>query len=326
MNQAKQLYAAYSAATQQTSHNGSTLPAFEELEDVKQRAWQAAAAAFLPPQPEKVPGQVLCVRPAESGPYVEYWNTFMMPRSVVDDKDNLDPTIQQILPYVSFYRHVDHTAEDGTILPGEGIELLSYRRGSGSGEVRLIAKRSVGFGGHIDTPPGPNIVQHLHDETAREIMEELGIKVNSFALNAAIITCIRNINFLVFNDGTVNSVHTGLSILLRMSDHTDAATYDLEAGHIEDAKWINVEQLASEELDEYETWSTAVISGLKTRITEHRKALADQRELEDKLQAANDNGGIAPQSPLLTEEACDNMMKASVADSVGEVTADTAAA
>ena len=57
------------------------------------------------------------------------------PRSQMEE----DPSFKQLIPYALF-RWI---ADDGT------VHLFEYLRGSGQGERRLHAKRSVGVGGHI---------------------------------------------------------------------------------------------------------------------------------------------------------------------------------
>ena len=50
-----------------------------------------------------------------------------------------DPALKQLIPY---------------IIVTCGNRLLQYRRGSGSGETRLLKKRSLGIGGHINDEDG----------------------------------------------------------------------------------------------------------------------------------------------------------------------------
>ena len=181
--------------------------------------------------------QALCMRLDTTGAEMENWDTFLMDRAVVDDPNNRNPVIQQILPYVTFFRVVENE-KDGH--KQEVLEILSYRRGNAGDEKELVERRSVGFGGHIDSLPGDNLLAHIHDEAAREIREELGLKVNSKKLHAAIVNCARHYSYLVVNDGTVNSVHTGLSLLLNYNDHENGQQIALEKGHIEDVRWIDV--------------------------------------------------------------------------------------
>jgi len=84
-------------------------------------------------------------------------NTRFVPRSQAEK----DPGFKQIIPYVLIHR---------------GDSLLHYVRGKGSGEKRLVAKGSIGIGGHIN-PDDESLfdVGREFYETAvqRELHEEL---------------------------------------------------------------------------------------------------------------------------------------------------------
>lgn len=85
-------------------------------------------------------------------------NTSYQPRS----KMEADPSFKQLIPYVVF-RHVDEAG-----VP----RYFHYTRGSGQGEQRLHAKRSVGVGGHI------SLVDAAHPDAyqagaRRELAEEI---------------------------------------------------------------------------------------------------------------------------------------------------------
>jgi predicted NUDIX family phosphoesterase len=58
-------------------------------------------------------------------------NNFFAPRSAAEN----DPSLKQIIPYA--------------LIIGEG-KIFRYRRGKTSGEKRLIAKGSIGIGGHMN--------------------------------------------------------------------------------------------------------------------------------------------------------------------------------
>lgn len=223
--------------------------------------------------------QCLCYRPADNSPYLEDWTTFLMDRAEVDDPEKLDPAIQQILPYVTIFRKVTKHV-DGVEL--ESLELLSYRRGGKTTEQRLAAKRSVGFGGHIDALPGDSILQHIFEETSRELTEELHFKVNAKRLHATIVACARNLNFIaVKNRAPVDAVHTALCLLLDFSEHPGNDNLVLEAGHVEDLRWINVEDTGDEELQAtYETWSELVVQGLRHNLLQFRAAKAEHEEMQ----------------------------------------------
>ncbi len=71
------------------------------------------------------------------GTLLEPANTRYMSRDLAED----DPSFKQLIPYCIF----QFTDADGNTL------VYQYTRGSGQGEARLHAKRSVGIGGHIST-------------------------------------------------------------------------------------------------------------------------------------------------------------------------------
>lgn len=235
------------------------------------------AAQAVPAAKEKV---CLCFRPeAEQTNFPEQWTYFMMPRAVVDNKENPDPTIQQFIPYVTFLRKVTTTI-DGR--EAESFELLSYSRGKQSGEGRLVDNRSVGFGGHIDSMPGANFLEHLHNEISREIKEELGIALDSHRLYIGLMGAMRVSRLLHSRERPVDSVHTGLSVLLFIEEHLAAGQeFTLEAGCVEDLRWVSVEAMPAEQLAEYEVWSQIVIAGLANNLKEFRDAQEEARALSE---------------------------------------------
>jgi predicted NUDIX family phosphoesterase len=86
-----------------------------------------------------------------------------MPRSVVET----DPSFKQLIPYV--------------IMSFEG-KFLNYVRGKRAGETRLVAKRSIGIGGHInpiDADDSPLFAYHFDNYLAavqREVAEEVTVE------------------------------------------------------------------------------------------------------------------------------------------------------
>jgi predicted NUDIX family phosphoesterase len=111
-----------------------------------------------------------------------------IPRSKAEN----DPSYKQLIPYV---------------IMACGGKILTYVRGKRAGETRLVAKRSIGIGGHIN--PVDNEVP-LFDtdfrkmyETAveREVAEEVSVEANH---TGRIVT-------LLNDDSTeVGSVHLGV--------------------------------------------------------------------------------------------------------------------
>jgi len=152
-------------------------------------------------------------------------NNFFMARS----KAETDPTFKQIIPYV--------------LLVHQG-KVLHYVRGKKAGEQRLVAKGSIGIGGHMNDGD-----EHLFafDEAAyyegvrREVCEEL--KVN---------TPFKNRIVALLNDDSneVGQVHLGVIHI-----------FDLETDAVEkrESMITNLEFLGPEERkakrDAMESWS-----------------------------------------------------------------------
>jgi predicted NUDIX family phosphoesterase len=76
-----------------------------------------------------------------------------------------DPSFKQLIPYV-ILRHVD---ADGV------IHVFTYTRGSGQGEKRLHAKRSIGIGGHISEEDAAGGSDPYLTGMRRELAEEVVI-------------------------------------------------------------------------------------------------------------------------------------------------------
>jgi predicted NUDIX family phosphoesterase len=90
-------------------------------------------------------------------------NNFFLPRAQAED----DPTHKQIIPYAI-------VAHDDTI--------LHYVRGKKAGEQRLVAKGSIGIGGHMNEELDESLFNFKLDEAAyragveREVNEEIKIE------------------------------------------------------------------------------------------------------------------------------------------------------
>jgi len=147
-----------------------------------------------------------------------------------------DPTHKQLIPY-SIFHH-------------EG-RYLCYQRGGKSGEKRLVAKRSLGIGGHI------NPIDQDHDglgETMyynsieREIAEELAIEG----------THTQQVIGLINDDSTeVGSVHLGVVHRFELS----GAEVRSNEEAIQDLCFFTLEELIARR-DELETWSQIVLDHL----------------------------------------------------------------
>jgi predicted NUDIX family phosphoesterase len=152
-----------------------------------------------------------------------------------------DPSFKQLIPYVIF-RHRD--AADKTWL-------FAYTRGSGQGEGRLHAKRSVGVGGHISTCD----VQAEGDQHAvylegmrRELEEEVAIDTPYTD------SCVGLIN----DDETeVGRVHLGIVHLVDVEQPLVLPRED----DLCDAGFRPLDELLAD-LDRFETWSQICLRAL----------------------------------------------------------------
>ena len=167
-------------------------------------------------------------------------NNFFMPRS---DAEN-DPSHKQIIPYV--------------LLVHNG-RVLHYVRGKKAGEQRLVAKGSIGIGGHMNDGDGGlfNLdEQHYNLAVAREIHEELQLQ-----------TLFENRIVALLNDDSnpVGQVHLGVVHI-----------FDLETDAVQkrEAMITNLEFLGREELlkrrDAMESWSQICVDSLDSLLASGR--------------------------------------------------------
>ena len=163
--------------------------------------------------------------------FLEPGNHFFVPRTEAEE----DPSLKQLIPYVV----VTH-----------GEKLLHYRRGSGSGETRLLKKGSVGIGGHINDGDG---LGEAFDAAAyqraliRELMEELN-------LGSSFIE--RPLALLNDDSNPVGAVHLGIVHQCQISSPDVTAN---EAA-IAELGFLSLEELVARN-DQLETWSQLVVQG-----------------------------------------------------------------
>ena len=159
-------------------------------------------------------------------------NNFFLPRSEAEN----DPTHKQIIPYALI-------AHDGRV--------LHYVRGKKAGEQRLVAKGSIGIGGHMnDTDES----LFAWDESAyragveREVNEEIDIQ-----------TTFEDRVVALLNDDTteVGQVHLGIVHVFRLAEPKVQKR---------EAMITNLSFLTRDELlagrDNLETWSQLCVDSL----------------------------------------------------------------
>jgi len=152
-------------------------------------------------------------------------NNFFMPRSAAES----DPGFKQIIPYV--------------ILTHAG-KILHYVRGKKAGEQRLVAKGSIGIGGHMNEGDEGLFAfdRNAYDAAvSREVAEEL--KLGS-AYNNRIVALLND------DSNEVGKVHLGVVHVF------DLATDDVRKGEamITELQFLDREALAGRR-DSLETWS-----------------------------------------------------------------------
>ena len=149
----------------------------------------------------------------------------------------LDPSHKQLIPYSIFHHNGRY---------------LCYTRGGKSGEKRLVAKSSVGIGGHI------NPVDQSHDglgesmyynSIEREITEELVIGG----------THTQEVIGLINDDSTeVGSVHLGVVHRFELSSDDVQSNEDA----IQNLRFHTLQELIDSR-DQLETWSQIIVDHLQ---------------------------------------------------------------
>jgi predicted NUDIX family phosphoesterase len=168
-------------------------------------------------------------------------NTQYRPRSLMEQ----DPTFKQLIPYVVFRVH----ANDGQ------HHYFHYTRGSGQGEQRLHAKKSVGVGGHISLEDA----QHPDAYFAgmqRELDEEIhfGPVVQDGSPAAASPSLAQRFGQIIglINDDSneVGKVHLGVVHLVDLAEPVVTA----REKDLLEARFSSPQKL-TEMLGQFETWS-----------------------------------------------------------------------
>jgi len=165
--------------------------------------------------------------------FLETGNHFFMPRAEAEN----DPSFKQLIPYV-------------VVTAGE--KLLHYRRGSGSGETRLLKKGSVGIGGHINDGDGLGEsfdMASYQRALMRELQEELVIE-----------SCFLERPLALLNDDTnpVGAVHLGIVHQCHLAEPNVSSNEEA----IAELGFLTLEELELRR-EELETWSQFVIGGWK---------------------------------------------------------------
>jgi predicted NUDIX family phosphoesterase len=165
------------------------------------------------------------------GDHIDY-----RPRSEMEE----DPSFKQLIPYALF-RWVDAAG---------AVHLFDYLRGSGQGERRLHAKRSIGVGGHISSiDAAAGHTQHAYREgMRRELDEEVALDTQY---------CEKIVGLINDDETPVGRVHLGV---VHLCDVREPKVRPREAD-ILDGRFRPIGDILAR-LDEFESWSQIVVRAL----------------------------------------------------------------
>jgi len=172
-------------------------------------------------------------------PYLDRLFAAGTPRFIARSKAETDPDYKQLIPYVIM-------AHDG--------KYLTYVRGKRAGETRLVSKRSIGIGGHInpidhEAPLFGTDFREIYDTAVRrEVAEEVNVAANHTDRIVALL-----------NDDTneVGRVHLGIVHLWAL----DSENVTRKEQMITQLTFMTPEQLQGVR-NTMETWSQLCLDGI----------------------------------------------------------------
>ena len=160
-----------------------------------------------------------------------------VPRFISRSQAEKDPSFKQIIPYV--------------IMTCNG-KFLSYVRGKRAGETRLVAKRSIGIGGHInptdDMPLFGDFYETYLAAVEREVAEEVVVETKHTDKIVALLNDDSN---------AVGSVHLGIVHLWTL----DEPKVNRREQMITQMSFMTLAELQAVR-DSMETWSQLCFDGL----------------------------------------------------------------
>ncbi len=163
------------------------------------------------------------------GVLLEGRHSLFLPRAEVEE----DPSYKQLIPYCLFRC---------------GDRLLHYRRAKGTGEGRLLGKRSVGIGGHISEADAGGSDHPYEVGMRREIAEEIEVASG----------CRESIYGLINDDETeVGRVHLGVVHVFEL-DEPNVSPRETSIAEIGFDSLVDLSKRSAE----FETWSQICLGHL----------------------------------------------------------------
>lgn len=155
----------------------------------------------------------------------------------------MDDTYKQLIPYVVIRR---------------GEDILTYRRLSGGGEVRLHDKLSVGFGGHMNDLPGSRFKEKILGNLWRELEEELEISSDKDDCHLRFIGVIND------DDDPLEAgkYHLGLAAILDIPGDVEVKVREDDAHAIQFTPVASLSKLKGEA----EAWSVHLIDWITKEV------------------------------------------------------------
>ncbi len=164
-----------------------------------------------------------------------------VPRFIPRSEAETNPSYKQLIPYV--------------IMACDG-KFLSYIRGKQAGEARLVAKRSIGIGGHINpvdwTLFSAEPYETYLEAVQREVAEEVSVESNHADKIIALLNDDAN---------EVGQVHLGIVHLWTL----DEPKVRKKEQMITQMEFMSIPQL-QQVRDTMETWSQICLDGLAKMV------------------------------------------------------------
>ena len=161
-----------------------------------------------------------------------------VPRFMPRAKAETDPAFKQLIPYVV----IEH-----------GGKFLSYVRGTRAGETRLVGKRSIGIGGHINPADDmPLFAEDFRDAYLSAVQREVAEEISVDSPHTDRIIGLLN------DDSTeVGQVHLGIVHLWRL----ERAQVSRREQMITQMEFLDLPALRRAQ-DSLETWSALCLPHL----------------------------------------------------------------
>lgn len=189
--------------------------------------------------------------PLPCAPYYGFFEYNMHQLAQIIEETPRSPELEQDVGHMQLVTYVLVVTETGHI--------AHYSRGTG--DSRLVAKRSIGFGGHVenysDLPEktAEHFEDHLYSEARRELIEELNIPLWGGP------EWLRRVGWIGDGTDAVGRVHLGALFVAKVkAEELEMAQRNSE---IEDLQLGTYHDLQDMQATQLEGWSQIVVNVMK---------------------------------------------------------------